>query len=579
MKIELMAPVKNYASLIEAINAGADSVYLGSKKFNARCMTENFDIFDLLSVIEYAHAKNKKVYLALNTLIKETEFKEAVEYAKIAIEAGVDAIIVQDFGLFTYLSKTAIPLIASTQMTICNSRGVAVARELGFSRVVIARELNVQELQQISQKASKIELECFIHGGLCIGYSGQCYMSAIYENSAANRGICRTPCWEDYTLYCNETPIHSGKLLKPKDMYGIHHIPQLCMNGFAALKIQGRTRDLGYIRNVVGTYRKYIDDLEYLDSNELSFEELQVLSAQSPRGLMRGNLELSINNNFVVEDGCAQIPRSEYIENYVFGSCEKAKHIAVSFNDLSRIDVASLYRNIERIYLSFDVIKPKHRNTILGLKNVAPIYMVMPTLIERHDVSIAELEDVISYYYIDGLSLSNIGDLSLIRKLNCKFSTERTFNVCNKHTVNFLKKMGIHSMSLPFELSASESCMLADDSEVCFERVVYGRPSLIQMKYCLISKTNECIDCGKCKLEDRYTLFGKNGFLVKINSNRNETILFPLKKIAIPVYEKETNLLRFEFTDESTPQINNILSAYSAGYFPQGDYLTDIGSI
>lgn len=579
MKIELMAPAKNYASLVEAFEAGADSIFLGLKKYNARCMTENLSIPELMEAIEYAHIRKKKVYLTLNTLIKDAEFEEAVEYARIASEAGIDAIIVQDLGLYTQLIQMKVPLIASTQMTVCNSRGVAVAKKMGFRRIVLARELNIQELQQISQNEPDVELECFIHGGLCIGYSGQCYMSAVYENAAANRGICKTPCWDDYTLYCNETPMGSGKLLKPKDMYGIHHIPRLQANGFAALKIQGRTRSLDYIRHVVGIYRKYIDDPADIGSEGLPFEDLQILRKMSPRGLMRGNLELSVNKRFVVEQDCDQMPRREYPDDYVLGPCEKAKHIAVCLNDLSKLDPALLFPNIERIYIQYDSVLPEYHAMISELRKIAPIYIVMPTLLERYDIGVTDLERMISDYGIDGISLSNIGDLSFLGQLKCLFSTERTMNVCNRYSVEFLRRMGIDSIALPFELSVEEARALADDSAVCFERLVYGRPPLVRMKYCLIAKTNECVRCGKCRSGDRYTLFGKNDFLVQMNPNRNETTLFPMKKIALPVYENERNLLRFEFTDESTSQMNEILSAYYKGHFPQGDYIDNIGSV
>lgn len=580
MSIELMAPVKNSAGLVEALNSGADSVYLGFKEFNARCIAENFDVASMINAIKYVHKRHKKAYLTLNTLIKDSEIERAVKYAEIAVEAGIDAIIVQDIGVFTRLLDRGVPLIASTQMTICNRRGIEVAKKMGFSRVVLARELNIDELELIAQNAEGIELECFIHGGLCIGYSGQCNISSVFENAAANRGVCQTPCWEDYTLYCNNCVLDSGKLMKPKDMYGIDHIPLMRRIGITALKIQGRTRSLDYIRNVVSIYRKYINDSTSTNTINLSGDELELLRLQSPRGLMRGNLETCVNTSFVVESKCTPLPINEPDETYELAPCGTPKKIAAQFDDLSAINVKYLYRGLARIYLSLDSFIPENSLIIAELKLIAPIYMVMPTLIERYDIGYQEIENIVKTYNIDGISLSNIADLIYLEKINCEFSVERSFNICNKDTVNFLKNKGINSISLSFELTPAESIELSDKVDMIFERTVYGRPILMQMKYCLISKTNQCIsNCRKCQKGDKYILSGRNSYLLSINPKRTETTLRPLKKLALPILEKDVEFVRFEFSDETTFQINSILGMYSSGYYPLGDYLNNVGSI
>ena len=581
MSLELMAPVKNQEGLAEALNAGADSVYFGLKEFNARSMMENFTVEEAEKAIEYVHSQGKKAYLTLNTLIKNDEIPVAAEYARKAVNAGIDAIIVQDLGLFSLLRKCNVPLIASTQMTVCNSRGVRVAKEMGFKRVVLSRELNVNELRSVASKSKGIELECFIHGGLCIGYSGQCGVSCIFEKAAANRGICRTPCWDDYTLYCNDAPIKSGKLIKPKDMYGIHHIPVLDKAGISALKIQGRTRSAEYVRNVVSVYRKHLDDLRKLGSTELTSNELDILHMQSPRGLMQGNLEVCANRNFVVEGQCDIISKEEFRDSTEAAVCEMPNKISVMFNDLASVDADRLTGDIARIYIPMKMLVSRYVSVISALKRVAPVYMVMPMLMERYDMSCEELEALIKEYGINGISLSNLGDLAYVNEIDCDFSVERSFNVCNRYSADLLKKWGISSISLPFELTSEEAIALSDKSDVSFERTVYGRPMLMQMKYCLISNTNECIEgCSKCQSEDEiYTLAGKNTFMTQTDPARTETTLRAVRKLALPILHNEAELVRLEFTDEDTDQINWVLQMYSSGRYPVGNYITSTGSV
>ena len=581
MSVELMAPAKNMEGLVDAINSGADSVYFGLKKFNARNVIENFSLEEMCDAIRYAHNLGKKAYLTLNTLVKDEEFDEAIEYAKIAINAGIDAIIIQDIGIYRELSLYDVPLIASTQMTICNRRGVLVAKEMGFKRVVLARELNINEIETIANDTEGIELECFIHGGLCIAYSGQCHVSSVFHHKAANRGICQTPCWDDYTLYCENQAVDGGKIIKPNDMYGIHHIPILSRAGIAALKIQGRTRNVAYIKTVVSLYRKYIDKLDEMDDFEPTHEEKELLKTQSPRGLMRGNLDLSVNREFVIQSDYKYCPKIDYYEKYTENQCAELKKISIRLNDLSNIDVAFLSRNISRIYLSYDLFVPLNYDAIVSLKSIAPVYLVMPTLIERYDVSITEVAELVKKYNVDGLSLSNIGDLIYTKYIPCDFVVERSFNVCNQNSVDFLRTCGISCISLPFELTPEECKRISESTNFTCERTVYGRPILMQMKYCLISRSNECPEqCNRCHGNKKYTLVGEEcAFLVCTNRNRTETTLFPQKKIALPVFENDVDFCRFEFTDESTLKINAIIDMYLHGRYPCGDYINDLGSI
>lgn len=179
-KIELLSPVGDFECLKAAVQNGADSVYFGASNFNARSSATNFDLSDLKKAIEYAKLRGVNTHLTLNTLIKNSEFEEAVILAKKVYEFGIDAIIVQDIGLATYLIKNfpELPIHASTQMTIHNLEGALEAQKLGFKRVVLSRELSLEEIRYICSN-TKIEIETFIHGALCISYSGQCLFSSM----------------------------------------------------------------------------------------------------------------------------------------------------------------------------------------------------------------------------------------------------------------------------------------------------------------------------------------------------------------------------------------------------------------
>ncbi|MBR1803272.1 MAG: U32 family peptidase [Clostridia bacterium] len=193
-QVELLAPVGDWDCLKAAVQNGADSVYFGVDQFNARMFAENFTLQNLKEAVLYCKLRNVKVNLTINTLIRDSEFESALEVAKAAYECGVDALIVQDFGLAKYLIShfPLLPIHASTQMTVHNLQGVLELEKLGFQRVVLARELSCEEIEYIC-KNSKVEIETFIHGALCICYSGQCLFSSVVGGrSRKSRKMCRT---------------------------------------------------------------------------------------------------------------------------------------------------------------------------------------------------------------------------------------------------------------------------------------------------------------------------------------------------------------------------------------------------
>lgn len=260
--VELLSPVGNFDCLKAAVQNGADSVYFGANLFSARASADNFDYDQLKNAIQYAKIRDVKTNLTLNTLIKDDEFDDALKVANFAYQNGIDAIIVQDLGLAEFLIKHLpnLPIHASTQMTIHNLEGVLEAERLGFSRVVLSREVSLKEIKNICQN-TKIEIETFIHGALCISYSGQCLLSSMIGGRSGNRGKCAQPCRLPYKLINNDSNkcIDEGYLLSTRDLCGLDYIPELIHAGVKCFKIEGRMKSPEYVAILTRIYRKYID--------------------------------------------------------------------------------------------------------------------------------------------------------------------------------------------------------------------------------------------------------------------------------------------------------------------------------
>lgn len=260
-KAELLAPAGNYEAFLGAVNAGADAVYLGGERFGARAYADNFDTEQIFRALRVAHFYGKKIYLTVNTLLKERELAELTAYLAPFCEAGLDGVIVQDFGVFSRIRKTFpnLPLHVSTQMTVTGAQGAALLKAQGACRVVPARELSLEEVRKIKEEAG-VEVECFIHGAMCYCYSGQCLFSSILGGRSGNRGRCAQPCRLPYEIYDGTRRLSgSGYPLSLKDMCTLEYLPKLLAAGIDSFKIEGRMKRPEYAAGVTAVYRKYID--------------------------------------------------------------------------------------------------------------------------------------------------------------------------------------------------------------------------------------------------------------------------------------------------------------------------------
>ena len=275
MKVELLAPAGSYESMMAAYKAGADAVYIGGTKFGARAFADNLDTERMKEAIDYAHLRGKKLYLTVNTLIKEKEIEEVYEYLLPFYREGLDAVIVQDFGVFQMVREEFpdMDLHASTQMTVTGVRGAAWLKERGASRVVTARELSMEEIRRIHRQVP-VEIESFVHGALCFCYSGQCLLSSMIGGRSGNRGRCAQPCRLPYQLYDEDGRQISREgqpfLMSPKDMCTLDLIPDLIESGVYSFKMEGRMKKPEYTAGITAVYRKYID--RYLQYGKKDFQ-------------------------------------------------------------------------------------------------------------------------------------------------------------------------------------------------------------------------------------------------------------------------------------------------------------------
>ena len=275
-KIELLAPVGSFDSLKAAVQNGANAVYLGGKDFSARASANNFDRNELIDAVKYSHIRGVQVFVTVNTLIKQYEIEDFVEYVKFLYDIDIDALIVQDIGM-ARLIKRLLPdfeLHASTQMVAHSLEDVKYLQSVGFDRVVLARELNLDEIKWICENTT-VDIEVFVHGALCVCYSGQCLMSSMIGNRSGNRGRCAQPCRQKYELI----DINTGEvvksdgdyLLSPRDLSTIEELDKIIEAGVLSLKIEGRMKKPEYVATVVSGYREAIN--EFVDKNKISISD------------------------------------------------------------------------------------------------------------------------------------------------------------------------------------------------------------------------------------------------------------------------------------------------------------------
>lgn len=411
MKPELLAPAGGMRELCAAVQSGADAVYLGADRFSARSGAKNFDKAGLAEAIEYCHLRGVKVHLAANTLIKQSETADFLSALSEAYRMGIDAVIIQDIGM-AKRAKDIMPDIvmhASTQMTVSTAEGVKFLEKMGFSRVVLARELSSAQIQKIRQSV-QAELEIFIHGALCFCYSGQCYMSSIIGRRSGNRGMCAQPCRLPYQLIRDNKVQKNGYLLSPKDLCLVNRISELSEIGVDSLKIEGRLKSAEYVAATVGVYRKLLDG-GMMDEDDME----SLMGAFNRSGFTEG--WFGGGKNFMSGNSPSNIANKKIGENYAKFTVENANFRRIGVKIKAEIKIG---KPMSAVFEDSD------KNTVsVQSQFVAETAQKTPLAPERVKEQLEKLGE--SIYYAENIDVTieqgavlPISQINYVRRLACE---------------------------------------------------------------------------------------------------------------------------------------------------------------
>lgn len=403
-KIEILAPAGCPSALKTAINNGANAVYLGLQDFNARISADNFTTQNIGEYVRYAHLFGVKVFLTVNTLVNNEEMDKLLQTVKAAVDAKVDAYLVQDLGV-AYVLKNAFPNIclhASTQLGVHNLAGAKVAQSLGFSRVVLSREAKLEDIKEIKQNTN-LEIEYFVQGALCIAFSGNCYFSGMMQDNSGNRGRCKQYCRMKYSSNQNEENNHEKYLLSARDLCLLPNLKTLIDAGVTSFKIEGRLRRDGYVAQATKTYA---DVLKILEQNKQI--DIEAESFKLKKVFSRGEF----NNNAYLFDGAPDNVVNKDVQNH-FG-IEIGKVLKVErFKDLQKVTLKSTHKLHEGDGLKF--LDGKTQVCSLGVGNVETKGNNTYVIYTKHKLKVG---------YLVNLILDSVSEQKLLeneKKLPIKF--------------------------------------------------------------------------------------------------------------------------------------------------------------
>lgn len=453
--MELLSPAGSFEALISAIKAGADAVYIGGKQFGARAFSKNFTDEEIVEAIKYAHMYDVKLYVAINTLIYDSEVAAFLSYVKFLHKSGVDAVIMQDIGMIDLVRKTLpnLEIHISTQAHIHNLDGAKFLEKLGIKRTVLARETSIDEIKNIKAN-SNIDLEVFIAGALCISYSGNCLMSSLIGGRSGNRGMCAGTCRLPYDLIDSKgNHLNKDKyLLSTKDLSSLENIGELIDAGVASFKIEGRMKSAEYVFIITSIYRKAIDS--YLKTGKVLIDDKDILNLKKvfTRGFTKGFLFNEKNNNLVN----TKMPNHNGVEigkviDYKNGYAKIKLTSDLSINDGIRIGsdigliVTSIYKDSQ--------VKEAYKGDTISLK-VDPVKKDMPVLKTKDIKLINWISEELNKNYqklkiemIFKASLSHMSlelhykDISIMVE-NSNVERSKNISITKEDIINKLSKLG-----------------------------------------------------------------------------------------------------------------------------------------
>lgn len=501
--IELLAPAGTWDALIAAVDAGADAVYLGGKAFNMRVHNSNFNFDDeqLKAAIEFAHARNVKIYVTLNNLISAEEIAPLEKFLRYLDEIQPDSILVQDLAVINLVRKLGltIPMHASVMMNTHNTRAVELLKKFGITRVVVGRELTLTEVSLIKERTG-IEVEYFMHGDMCFAESGQCIHSGVVFGQSGNRGRCMKPCRWNYKLIDELT----GKTLNDwsyklalNDMCMFRNIPDLIQAGVTSFKIEGRMRPPEFVRRLVSTYRREIDAYladptgysinaerwqNLFDNRVRDFTTTFAFGATSIKDIgLSGEREPRIFSRAVVEPAFDD----DAVKN-IF-----AEERAIKFVDKPKLSVrvatlesarTAIENGADVIYVGGEVFKPlkpwtlNDFNAAIEFAHAAGRKIILATPRTSKDKDLSELAEIFSAAIkFDGVLVGNLGALNLVKTLtDAPIFADVSFSLFNPIAAEFLQSLGVVQATASLELSFAQVRSVVENSPLPIEVIVHG---------------------------------------------------------------------------------------------------------
>lgn len=557
-KVELLSPAGNYECMVAAVQAGCNAVYLSGKAFGARSFAGNFDNEELLKAINYCHLHQVKVYVTVNTIVLESEFKELNNYLKFLSDINVDAVIVQDLGVLRFIKKNypTLEVHASTQMNVFNKNGALILKQLGVSRVVLARETDIDTVKEISNTG--IETEIFIHGALCFSSSGNCLMSSVIGRRSGNRGKCAQPCRKLYSIYEDDILIEENKsILSTKDLMTLDHLNVILESEVCSLKIEGRMKSPEYVYTVTKAYRDAIDEYykhhKYVISNKTMDNILVTFNRSFTKGYLLGDdnfnivnkeyvnhrgiiigkvinarndfIEIKLSNNVCLHDGLRVLSNEEYgiyltnilVSNNNVKNASKNQIIKVFIKNNSKVGDLVVKTSSSNLTSEIDEILKKE-NVKFKINLDVSIFCGKKLSIK------VSIDDYVCTVYGDYLEYSDkVLSIDRIKEQLSKLSsTVYEVDKINIKTdnISFVKVSHLNELRRSF-VNALNEYFLSKKDKVNPKYLVKNNSEKFTKKplkiECVVNKDNKKEVCEKFDIEAVYALNSEYGG--RINSN------------------------------------------------------------
>ena len=527
--IELLAPAGSYEALVAAVQNGANAIYLGGNEFSARAFATNFDRDELQKAVKYCHLRNVKVYVTVNTLYEDNQFIKLKDYLLFLSLINVDALIIQDIGLMSYVKKyfPNFEIHMSTQASVCNLEAVKYFEKIGVERVVLARENSLQEIKNICRHTN-LDIEVFVHGALCMSYSGQCLMSSMVAKRSGNKGACGQPCRLAYKLQKDGKNIDKlpSYLLSPKDLCTLENVNALIEAGITSFKIEGRMKRPEYVAIIVGQYREAID--AYFNNQKLNDYKDRIMEMKQMfnRGFTSGFLLQ--DKDFMASDypGNRGINLGKVIHYDYQKKLVKIK-LETKLKQGDRIDFQGIgyTRTITKLFLNNKLVNFANANEIIeielntAVKKGTPVYKVIDfDLIERAQASYQKenIKNEIEMYFTG--QINNCPNLTVIYQ-------DKVINITSNMIIEPASKAPLSSERIKEQLrKLGNTVFKAGNIIVDFpDNVFFSLKEVNQMRRCAIEKLEQ-------------SLTNVNAIEMNIDEEKKAHVNKKIKGICIRVY-------------------------------------------